>query len=159
MNAKKIAYAIAMTSVLHVAVACYIAKGRLGYGRKEITPPSPVKTRVMKAIRDEYLADVISKAKKPYLIAAIKLTESGHSGPYIIGDGGDSKGLYQIQPQHHNWWGDSIEKQTAQCESIIYPLIKKYGMNEGVRRYNGSGWKAVSYSKKVIKLANQIERD
>lgn len=119
---------------------------------------NPVQVKIERHIKDPYIAEVISKTKRPYLIAAIKLVESGQAGPYIMGDNGESSGLFQIQRKYHGWLGYGVERQADLCERILEPLIIRHGVVQGVAAYNGSGPKARRYSKRVIELAMKIEK-
>ena len=83
------------------------------------------------------VAKAVSKSKRKYLAAATARKES-NGNPAAIGDGGQSRGLYQIQPKH---WGPvpkNPELQTAKHDWVVDQLEKEVGMPLAVERYNGS---------------------
>lgn len=119
---------------------------------------SIVQIKLEKHIGDEYISEEIAKSKYPYLMAAIKLEESGLSGPYIVGDGGDSLGMFQIQPQHWGEFDYRVDKQVAHCQKIIDYLISKNkkSLHSAISRYNGRGVKADKYANRVLSKAREI---
>jgi hypothetical protein len=126
--------------------------------------PTKKKDRIQRQIeayvKDEYISEVIARSKYPYIIAAIKLTESGLCGPYVRGDNGKSRGLYQIQPQHWSFYrGQTAETQTISCVMVLEELgIERSRLFDVIRRYNGSGPAAHRYAKRVMVLAGRIQR-
>lgn len=123
-----------------------------GKARKSLT-----QKKIESIIKDEYIAEVISKTKYPYLMAAIAIHESGVR-PQIVGDSGESYGLFQIQRKHWGWLGDSVQCQADLCERILERLITSNGVEKGVQKYNGSGREARAYARRVIRTARFIER-
>jgi hypothetical protein len=114
--------------------------------------------RIEQLLGDEYIAEAISKSKRPYLYAAIKYEESRLAGPGITGDNGESIGMFQVQPKHHGAVPDGVEPQVAQCERILEPLIKRYGLEGGVTRYNGWGEDARAYTRRVLRTELELRR-
>jgi hypothetical protein len=123
-----------------------------------VTPKCPVQVKLERYIDDHYIAEVISKTKRPYIMAAIKIVETEQAGPLIKGDNGDSHGMFQIQPKHHGVVPDSVEGQTEKAARILELLIQRRGITAGIQAYNGSGHKARLYAKKVMSLATKIEK-
>jgi hypothetical protein len=119
---------------------------------------NPVQVKLERYIKDPYIAEVISRTKRPYIMAAIKIVETEQAGPLIKGDNGDSHGIFQVQPRHHGKVPKTIEGQTKMAERIVEALIQKKGLKEGIRAYNGNGPAARRYSQRVIELATKIER-
>jgi hypothetical protein len=117
---------------------------------------SIVEQKIHKYCKDEYIANILSKSKRPYIMAAIAKVESDYR-PHIIGDGGDSYGMFQINRRFHKWPNDGLECQLNASERILNPLIVQYGLTEGIRRYNGRGKDARRYAQRVITIAKEIE--
>ena len=94
--------------------------------------PNPILQKLETYIGDKHIAKAISRVRgtikingkevpKAYLVAAIGKIESDYR-PQIVGDGGDSYGLFQIQRKHHGRFTDGLESQVDKCESILRPL-------------------------------------
>jgi hypothetical protein len=148
---------IATTFMAMMTTVSLDTKGAQGYVRPA-THSTSVQTKLELFLKDRYIAEAISKTKRPYIIAAIKYEESRRGGPYTVGDEGDSRGMYQVQPKHHGPVPDGVEPQTNQCERILEPLINRYGVEEGIRRYNGRGPSAEQYARRVLRTAIQLKR-
>jgi len=133
-----------------------------------IEPNYPIKN-VVQAV------DAAIETENPELVMAIAIKESGLN-PKLVGDGGNSLGLGQIQPKY---WTKFLEEKTGEkitrdsyfdprlslkfTSEIIHHLLE---MNDGdeqvaLRIYNaGNNWrgsKAGSYSNDVLKILSEIE--
>jgi len=111
--------------------------------------------KIYKYTNDSQIAKAIADTKEPYWLAAIAKVESNYN-PQIIGDKGDSYGLYQIQPKHWGYVPSSVEGQTKKAEDILSGLAKRGGIYSGVVRWNGRGIAARHYAKKVQKIRKEI---
>jgi hypothetical protein len=156
MNIKR---AAALMLLLHVLIALACIPARTTVEKTDVKPVqlSKMQVKIERFVKDRYIAECISKTKYPYIIAAIKWEETRNLGPNTWGDGGDSYGLYQVQPKHHGFVSDSVEHQTLQCERIVAGLIARHGIKDGIRRYNGSGPKARAYAQRVLRNAELIK--
>ena len=152
MTQKQSAWAIIITVIL-LATTTY----KKPHPISNPVVKSPTQIKLEKYIGDKYIAEVISNSKYPFIIAAIGKVESDYR-PQAIGDGGESHGLYQIQPRHWHPYDDRVGHQTAHCERILGHLFAKYGVVRGLERYNGGGASARRYSKRVLELARTIEK-
>lgn len=112
--------------------------------------------QIRRYVKDDYIADELLKSKRPYVYAAIAKVESDYR-PQILGDNGRSFGLFQIQQEIHGEFNDKISDQIAKCESILEPLIQRYGLKKALERYNGRGKKAQTYAKLVLKTHRKIK--
>ena len=118
------------------------------------------KSAIFQICKDEYLSVVFANSKYPYLLTAIAKVESDFR-PQIVGDGGKSYGMYQIQSKHWGYVPESVEGQTRKAEQVISHLIQKHGLRRGITAYNGSGKQASQYTDKVLRVVrelHQIER-
>jgi hypothetical protein len=156
MNAKKAVVGIMLWYVLMLLVITYAPNTEAKTGVFPVES-SDTQKRLERYIKDKHIAEEIAKTKRPYIYAAIAKVESDFR-PQIIGDGGDSHGMFQIQRKYHGWLGDGVQHQTDLCQRILEPLIARHGLEEGIRRYNGSGPAARRYSKRIIELSRIIER-
>lgn len=155
MNPKKM---FVVSSLAYAVMLLISLKPNKDVPQYRVKHKNPVQVKIERYIKDPYIAEVISKRKRPYLLAAIKLIETEQAGPYITGDDGDSIGMFQVQPRHWNKVEYEVSKQVIQCEKIVEFLIDKHGISKGIERYNGSGRNARHYSKRVIDLAAKIEK-
>lgn len=150
----KSAYGIIALSMLWVAI-CLQPVETIKVETIKVKERSSVTEKIKRHCKDEYIAEVLGKSKRPFLYAAIASVESDYR-PQITGDKGMSKGMFQIQPQHHGEVPDRLLQQLRKSESILEPLIEKHGLQKGIARYNGKGRKARIYSAKVRKRYKQI---
>jgi hypothetical protein len=151
MKRKKLALGIATTYLVMIATACQ--------GTKEGPPPvkhvkSIAQKRIEKHAKDKHIAAVIAKSNRPYLYAAIASVESDYR-PQARGKRGEY-GMFQIRADIHGKFDDRMESQLIKCSSILEPLIARYGVEDGVRRYNGRGAAARKYARDVRKREQQI---
>lgn len=105
------------------------------------------------------MAQAVAKTKRPALMAAIAITES-NGNPKAIGKSKE-RGAFQVLEKH---WGrvhpSSAMQQALHSERILDELIAEKGSTDrAVMAYNGTGYAAKRYQKKVLTLAKQIERD
>ena len=120
--------------------------------------------KLISVTKDKHIAKAIMKSKRPYLYAAIASKESDFR-PQARGTKTEY-GLFQVRTDIHGRFSDRLESQVAKAESVLEPLILRYGIKEGknslqiaIRRYNGKGKKAEAYSRDVIKIARRIGGD
>jgi len=87
------------------------------------------------------MANAVMQTKRPALMAAIAVKES-NGKPWAVGDGGRSKGAFQVQEQH---WGDvpfDPVGQALQAERILEDIMRddrKGKLRQVLARYNGGG--------------------
>jgi hypothetical protein len=116
-------------------------------------------TSIDKLVKNERIAKAIKKTKYPYTLAAIAKRETGGTfNPNLIGDRGQSFGLYQIQEKHWGKFDKSIEGQTKKAEEILDELIKAHRYTKAVERWNGSGRMARVYRDDVLKTVSLLRR-
>ena len=156
MTQKQAAKAILLAALLMPAVMFNPSKKSPALPLSTTYSKTHTQIKLEKYIGDKYIAECIAKSKYPYLMAAIGKVESDYR-PQIVGDNGASHGLFQIQPKYWKY-DDRVEHQVDSCGRILKQLITKHGLASGVARYNGSGPRARSYSKRVIELAREIEK-
>jgi len=107
------------------------------------------------------MAKAVMQTKRPDLMAAIAIRES-NGNPKAIGDGGRSRGAFQIQPQH---WGPVPVDPTAQAlqaERILEELVQssRGRLRSGLARYNGGDkppQASYRYATWVIKKSRYIK--
>lgn len=156
MTKKKLAIGLMTTYLLMMETVLHQPK-KEPLPVKYVATKTTVQLKLERYIGDKHIAEVISKTKYPVLIAAIAKVESDYR-PQIRGDNGESWGMYQIQPKHHGWLGDSIEDQTKLCERIVHGLLVRKRIDRlAIAKYNGSGVKSIKYAVKVIKVMKDIE--
>jgi hypothetical protein len=146
--------------------ASLISWGLVGYGfHKENITTSPMRSdkdkiidkSIYKMVGDKHIANTLACSKYPRILTAIAKVESDFR-PQIVGDSGDSVGLFQIQPKHHGAVPETIEGQTKHAERILDELIRQHGMPKAIERYNGKGQQARRYKQKVIAIIDEMER-
>lgn len=116
-------------------------------------------TSIDKLVNNDRIAKAIKKTKYPYTLAAIAKRETGGTfNPNVVGDRGQSFGLYQIQEKHWGKFDKSIEGQTNKAEEILDKLIKAHGYTKAIERYNGSGKMARMYKEDVLKTVSSLRR-
>lgn len=157
MNIKKITYAGG--SIIVGSILCY------GFWIKTSQNSDMEARRIVskreRAIailcKDDYIASEIAKSKYDFLAAAIAKVESD-CRPQIIGDNGDSYGLFQVQSKHWNLpENDTVPAQIKHFENIIDSLVSGNSKISYITRYNGKGKKARLYRKKVLANINTLE--
>lgn len=110
----------------------------------------------------EQMAVAVTQTKRPELrpvLAAVAVKES-NADPKAVGDGGASKGAFQVQEKH---WGkvpsDAID-QALQAERILEALVESRGsLRRGLVAYNGghpAPRVSYRYADRVIKLARGL---
>ena len=97
------------------------------------------------------MAKAVNKTKKKHLMAAIAVRES-NADPKAVGDGGKSKGAFQVQPRHWGVVSRNAEAQARQSEWVLDQL-EGGGLKTQVQHYNGAGSGAKKYSKAVTSEA------
>lgn len=112
------------------------------------------------------MAIAVSKTKDPALFAALAIAEST-GNPSATGDGGRSKGAFQVQEKH---WGpvpETATEQALQAEKILEDLLQDSSLRDDRRgslryalaRYNGGGRPpGISYRRadRVINIAKGL---
>lgn len=110
------------------------------------------------------LSRAVCRSKKPHVMAAIAVVESG-GDPKAVGDGGKSRGAFQVQAEH---WGEvpiDADGQAVQAERVLEGLLARGGLRRsslktGLARYNGGGnppsaaWR---YADRVLKLSRSAK--
>lgn len=91
----------------------------------------------------------VAKTKYPKTLYAIAVVESSLN-PHAVGDGGRSKGLYQIREDLHGRVPHDIEGQTKKAAKMFDTLVKQYGYRNAIRKWNGSGEETKKYRSKVM---------
>ena len=109
------------------------------------------------------MAIAVRKTKNPPLMAAIAIKESNAS-PKAIGDGGDSKGAFQVQEKHWGKVSNTATEQALQAEKILQELVQssRGKLRYGLAKYNGGVRPpAISYryAVSIIKLSRIIRKD
>lgn len=119
---------------------------------------SPAPAEMAKAVT------AVKPQNRPVL-AAVAIKESG-GDPKAVGDGGDSRGAWQIQPQHWGKVNSDPVKQALHAERILEELAASNARGsllcrKTLARYNGGhSYPRVSlrYADRVIALAKQVPR-
>lgn len=105
----------------------------------------------------EAMAVAVTATKRPALMGAIAVKES-NGNPKAIGDGGDSKGAWQVQKKH---WGEvpnDAVGQALQAERILEELLSsRRSLRSGLARYNG-GTRPARISYRYADHVMRIER-
>jgi hypothetical protein len=92
----------------------------------------------------------------PELSLAIGRVESGFD-PRAIGDGGRSRGAFQVQERYYGPVPKGIFAQMTQHNAILGRLVGRHGVRIGVEMYNGSGPKAERYERVVARTVIRQE--
>lgn len=132
-------------------------------------PPVPavkasrVQTKAARLIDPGTAAAICKISKRPKTMLAIAAVESGKNGPQIIGDHGQSRGIFQIQARHwqavignNGEVADDLEEQVRQADAVFDVLVEAYGYREAVRRWNGKGRQARNYQRKVLAIVASL---
>lgn len=107
------------------------------------------------------MAIAVSKTKNPPLMAAIAIKESNAS-PKAIGDGGDSKGAFQVQEKHWGKVPNTATEQALQAEKILDELVAsspRGNLRSGLAKYNGGVKPPKSsyrYADDVLKIKRRL---
>jgi hypothetical protein len=102
------------------------------------------------------MATAVLGTKRPRLMAAIAVRESG-ANPKAVGDGGKSRGSFQVQARH---WGrvskDPVE-QALQSERILEELLadNKGNLKKALNAYNGDTRRKV-YAQNILNELQNI---
>lgn len=103
------------------------------------------------------LLAVSSSKQELKTLVAIARVESNFRNR-VVGDGGKSVGMFQIQPK---LWGyvhpTDVFKQARKAKDVLTHLRKR-GNPLYRNRYNGSGRKAVLYAQKIRKIEKEVSR-
>lgn len=81
----------------------------------------------------------VLQTKNPNLMAAVAVKESNGT-PWAVGDGGSSKGAFQVQSKHWGKVPDSAVHQALQAERILEELVAsspRRKLRRGLAKYNG----------------------
>lgn len=109
------------------------------------------------------MAIAVTQTKRPALMAAVAVIES-NGNPKAVGDGGDSKGAFQVQEKHWGKVPKDAASQALQAERILESLVAsnaRRSLRYGLTRYNGGSnppRAAKRYAQRVISLTRKIER-
>jgi hypothetical protein len=101
------------------------------------------------------MAQAVLATSKPRLMASIAVRESG-GDPKAVGDGGKSKGAFQVQ-KHWGIVSKNVVEQALQSERVIDELIIASGGNLKValNKYGGDRTRKV-YAKNILQEMNKI---
>lgn len=155
----------------YLAVAMLLAAlGVVGRLEQEPAPEPapPIKAAAKSATQEQierilppqYARPIAERTAYPRTMAAIAHTETVAVGGNhrTVGDGGKSKGLFQIQPK---FWGDvamdDLEAQIAQADQVFLRLVERYGYREAVRRWNGDGPASRHYQRVVLAKVRELQ--
>ena len=107
------------------------------------------------------MAVAVMETKRPALMAAMAVKES-NGNPRAVGDGGHSRGAWQVQPKH---WGTvpmDPTQQALQAEKILDELVAaspRRSLRCGLARYNGGNTPprvSYQYARDVIKMRRML---
>ena len=84
------------------------------------------------------MASAVLQTRNPNLMAAIAVKESNGT-PWAVGDGGKSRGAFQVQSRFHGKVSGDPAKQALQAEKILEELVRasKGRFRRGLALYNG----------------------
>lgn len=102
------------------------------------------------------MAKAVLSTKNPKLMASIAVHES-NGNPKAVGDGGKSKGAFQVQSHHHGRVSKNPIKQALQSERILEELLAENNGNlkKALSAYNGERTRKV-YANKILAELTQI---
>ena len=102
------------------------------------------------------LAELLAACEHPRVLAAVAAKESRFN-PNAVGKSGEI-GAWQVIPKHWGHPGRSLRSQAKKSEAILKELVDASGgkLEVAVRKYNGSGPKAVRYASHVMSMARSI---
>lgn len=134
-------------------------------GQAHATPRSKLSQRIERFMRFHNapadiapeLAELLSVCEHPRVLAAIPVREGTKYNVDALGAVGEI-GAFQVRPEIWGHPGNNVHSQTKKTEQILHDLVteSKGSLSQAVRKYNGSGEKARSYSRDVLKLAASI---
>ena len=157
-------------NVVSVISALFIVCSLL-YKCAETEPYKPVLTRYDKmkifftwhsSPVPSIMSSAVLQTKQPALMAAIAVKESNGT-PWAVGDGGESKGAFQVQEKH---WGEvspNVYDQVIQAEKILEELSASNAggsLRSNLAKYNGGTNPprvSFKYADRVIKLKASIQ--
>jgi hypothetical protein len=101
------------------------------------------------------MATAVLETKRPRLMAAIAVRESG-GNPKAVGDGGKSKGAFQVQDRHHGRVSSDPVEQALQSERVLNELIAENNGNlkKALNAYNGDTRRKVYAQNILSELSN-----
>lgn len=96
------------------------------------------------------MATAVLETKRPRLMASIAVRESG-ANPKAVGDGGRSKGAFQVQAKHHGRVSSDPVEQALQSERVLDELLSENNgnMKKALNAYNGDTKKKV-YAQNIL---------
>lgn len=106
------------------------------------------------------MALAVAKTKNPKLMAAVAVRES-NGNPKAVGDGGASKGAWQVQEKHWAKVPTTATEQALQAEKILEELVasSQGRLQSGLEKYNTGrvGTKAGKrYATDVLRLKRRL---
>ena len=135
---------------------------------KTATPvlPDPTEVKYEKVFKQngstqpQVMAKAVLATKKPKLMTAIAIKES-NGNPNAIGDGGASKGAFQVQAKHWGAVSNDPIKQAIQSEAILDELLiaSRGRLRCALAKYNGGSKppkSAYKYADDIIRKAKSI---
>ena len=163
---------LGLAAVLGLSVAMFLTECT-DQTVKAMTPKPQVLTSEQEEYRDffkghgspapEQMAIAVTQTKRPALMAAIAVVES-NGDPKAIGDGGASKGAFQVQEKHWGKVPSTAVDQALQAERILEELLSsRRALRRGdsrlrmaLARYNGGDRPprvSYRYADRVMRLA------
>jgi hypothetical protein len=94
----------------------------------------------------------------PLLLVAMVGVESAWR-PWRIGSKGEV-GLLQVRPDLHGASAAELSDPATNvrvASRVLKPLVERHGVDEAVRRYNGSGSATASYLRRVLRERGRLE--
>lgn len=101
------------------------------------------------------MATAVLETSRPRLMASIAVRES-QGNPKAVGDGGKSRGSFQVQQKHWGKVSNDPVKQALQSERILEELLADNNGNleKALRAYNGEQKKNVYAQNILAELVN-----
>ena len=143
-----------------------LAKCDIKVESKPLVPADPTEAKYENLFKQngstepKIMAKAVLATKKPKLMTAIAIKES-NGNPKAVGDGGASKGAFQVQAKHWGHVSNDPIKQAIQSEAILDELLiaSRGRLRCALAKYNGGNnppKAAYQYADKVIKIARSL---
>lgn len=101
------------------------------------------------------MATAVLETSRPRLMASIAVRESG-GDPKAVGDGGKSRGAFQVQAKHHGKVPKDVVEQALQSERILDELLAENNGNlkRALSAYNGERTRKVYANNILAEIIN-----
>ena len=103
-------------------------------------------------------AKAVGRSKRPIQTAVIAKRES-RANPKAVGDGGKSRGMYQVQGKYWGRVPKSMDGQTDQHDKIMDDLVASSDPVQAIQNYNGAGPKAREYKRETVKETIRLAQE